>query len=82
VYSYDYDWAPNSYYPEKVVVTLSDQTRQELSDSSKGSAPTARCDNCCAKGFGHEEHTGIQVGELCVIIRRLRLHRYNLLLVF
>jgi len=31
VYSYDYDWAPNSYYPEKVVVTLPDQTRQELS---------------------------------------------------
>jgi hypothetical protein len=27
-------------------------------DSSNGSAPTARCDNCCARGFGHEEQAG------------------------
>lgn len=33
VYSYNYDWSPGSYYPEKVVVTLPDQTRQELSVS-------------------------------------------------
>jgi hypothetical protein len=31
VYSYNYDWAPNSYYPEKVAVTLPDQRTRELS---------------------------------------------------
>ncbi len=31
VYSYEYDWAPNMYYPNKVTVTLPDQSTRELS---------------------------------------------------
>src|SRR5205823_1322302 len=31
VYSYDYDWAPNTYYPNKVTVTLPDRSTRELS---------------------------------------------------
>lgn len=30
-YSYDYDWAPNGYYTDKVVVTLPDQTKRDVS---------------------------------------------------
>lgn len=31
VYLYSYDWAPNTYYPNKVTVTLPDQSTRELS---------------------------------------------------
>ena len=31
VYFYRYDWAPTAYYPDNVVVTLSDQTPREIS---------------------------------------------------
>jgi YD repeat-containing protein len=30
-YSYDYDWAPDEYYPKRVWVTFPDQTKRELS---------------------------------------------------
>jgi YD repeat-containing protein len=30
VYSYDFDWAPNMYYPNQVTVTLPDQSTREL----------------------------------------------------
>jgi YD repeat-containing protein len=30
VYQYVYDWAPNRYYPDRVVVTLPDSTKQEV----------------------------------------------------
>jgi len=30
VYSYSYDWAPNRYYPDKVVVTFPDQTKRDV----------------------------------------------------
>ncbi len=30
VYSYSYDWAPNRYYPDKVVVTLPDHTQRDV----------------------------------------------------
>jgi YD repeat-containing protein len=36
-YSYSYDWAPNRYYPDKVVVTLPDETRQDVNVA--GSVP-------------------------------------------
>ena len=29
-YSYSYDWAPNRYYPDKVVVTLPDETKRDV----------------------------------------------------
>ncbi len=29
VYQYAYDWAPDRYYPDKVVVTLPDSTKRE-----------------------------------------------------
>jgi YD repeat-containing protein len=31
IYSYQYDWAPDEYYPRRVWVTLPDQTKRELS---------------------------------------------------
>jgi hypothetical protein len=31
-----------------------------IPDSSNGSAPTSQCDNCCARGFCHEEQAGLQ----------------------
>lgn len=31
IYSYSYDWAPNTYYPNKVAVTLPDRSTRELS---------------------------------------------------
>jgi uncharacterized protein RhaS with RHS repeats len=30
VYQYAYDWAPDRYYPDKVVVTLPDSTKREV----------------------------------------------------
>jgi len=30
-YSYSYDWAPTSYYPARVTVTLPNKTTKELS---------------------------------------------------
>jgi len=29
-YSYSYDWAPNRYYPDKVVVRFPDQTERDV----------------------------------------------------
>jgi len=31
IYSYSYDWAPNRFYADKVVVTLPDQTKRDVS---------------------------------------------------
>jgi YD repeat-containing protein len=36
-YSYTYDWKPDRYYPDKVVVTLPDQTRRDVNVA--GSVP-------------------------------------------
>jgi len=36
-YSYSYDWPPGTYYPNRVIVTLPDQTTQEVSPA--GSVP-------------------------------------------
>jgi hypothetical protein len=36
-YSYSYDWAPNRYYTDKVVVKFPDQTKREVNVA--GSVP-------------------------------------------